>query len=227
MVRTFLYVTGFLLMVLLVGCGERNSPLVPAGYFQLVGEIQTPAWSKDVCALNDTAYVANNEGGIAIIDIHDFANPTYVESWATIAPVKMIKVAPLNRLLITYEDKAGSSTNDKVRVYSIDLKRQVTEDFDTGCTGIEFVEGDSTIWIYETDSQDGFQGNFYRKYGPDLWLQSSITPVQAPVGLCKGMVLGNSTNAFIALDERGVWSLDLTTNPPDSLELDGDARRCL
>jgi hypothetical protein len=217
-VKTRLWVISILFVTIIIGCGERNSPLVPGGYYRLVGQTQTPGWAKDVCVLNDTAYVADNEGGIAVVDISDVTNPVYIGSWATVAPVKIIKVAPLNRLILTYQDVAGSATLDKVRMYSIDLHGvQVGEDFDTGITDIGLVEGTETIWIYATDSGDGFLGNFYRKYGPDAWFrENNIMPVLAPLGVMKGLDL-NGTNTFIALDERGVWSLDLTVDPADSL----------
>ena len=211
--KTRLWVIGILFITILIGCGERKSPLQPGGYYRLVGEIQTPGWAKDVCALNDTAYVADNEGGIAVIDIRNVTNPVYIESWATLAPVKIIKVAPLNRLILTYEDEAGSATLDKLRMYSVDFNVQVAEAFDTGLTGFKYVEGTETIWIYETDSNDGFAGDFYQKYDSTTWFrEDAINSAPPPMGICKELDLNGPTNGFVALDERGVLAFEIVAD---------------
>ena len=215
--RTSVCLTVLLTIVILVGCGERNTPLQPETYYRLISQVQTPGLSQDVCVINDTAYVADNAGGITVIDILDASDPVYVESWSSTQLVKRIKAAPQNRLVIAYETGGA----DGVKLYSIDSKQIVAESFDAGLRGLDVMEYVDSLWILETDITEGLRGDFYINTG-SYWSRTTGLPwTQAPLGEYRGMAVAQDTIAFTCLDERGVmaWSLDLvqTTNPPDSI----------
>ena len=95
-VKTFGYLALFPMLIIFAGCGERNSPIINGGYFQLVSEIQTPGFARDVYVANDTAYVADNLSGIAVIDIRDASDPIYVKSLPTVTRAIQIYVSTLN-----------------------------------------------------------------------------------------------------------------------------------
>ena len=101
--KAVLILAAAITVVMMVGCGERNSPFQPEQYFHLMSETETPGRAMDVAVLNDTAYVADGWGGIAVVDIRDAANPIYLESWPGQFNVKLIRVAPINRVVMTYE----------------------------------------------------------------------------------------------------------------------------
>jgi hypothetical protein len=223
MVRVLAYaVTMTAIVMLFVGCGERNSPIQPEPYYRLITEIQTPGWAKDVTVLDNIAYVADNQSGIALFNIQDALNPEYIETWQTMFPVKQIKAAPLNGLIIVFEDEQGVATNDAMRIYSPETGAIVGEMFDSGLWEFHFVEAVDTIWIVESDEGEGFRGNFVRRYG-DVWLADEEIPaVPAPIGRMKGMDFEaglDDTLAFLCLDERGIMSIsvDLMALTTDSL----------
>jgi hypothetical protein len=207
-----------LIVFLIIGCGERNSPIAPSPSFRLLGEIQTPGWAEDVAAFNDTVYVADNLGGIAVIDIHDISNPTYVESWPSPRLVKMIKLAPINRLLLTYE----SSGSAGMKIYSIDQKAMVSEGGSSGARDIallEFPEAPGSFWAFATDISDGLLGNKY-VYSQAYWLvEDAISPFLPPLGEYRGMELVGDSLIFACLDERGVIAVgvDLNLSSTDSI----------
>jgi hypothetical protein len=204
-------------VVVMVGCGERNSPFQPDQYYHLMSEIQTPGWAQDVAVLNDTAYVADNWGGITVIDIRDAQNPQYLESWMSPRLVKKIAVLPINRLLVTYETEA----NDGMKIYGIDQKQQVGEGFDAGLRDLDLLESSGSLWVFETDVTEGFRGNYYQNEGGQWLIFDAINPLLTPLGEYRGMDLIGDSLVFACLDERGVIAialdLDNTTNPPDSI----------
>ena len=181
-----------------------------------MSQIQTPGLSQDVCVINDTAYVADNAGGITVIDILDASNPVYIESWPSVQFVKRIKAAPQNRLVIAYETGGA----DGVKIYSIDSKQIVAESFDAGLRGLDVMEYVDSLWIIETDITEGLRGDLYVDIGFWSW-EDGLQWRPAPLGEYRGIVMAQDTIAFTCLDERGVmaWSLDLvqTTYPPDSI----------
>jgi hypothetical protein len=220
-VKTGLYVVALLAVlsttILMVGCGERNSPLTPASSYRLLGEIQTPGWAQDVAVLDDTAYVADNLGGITVIDIHDALNPSFIESWSSTRLVKRIKVAPVNRLLLTYE----SGSNYGMKIYSIDQKTIVSEGFSSGGRDLAVLEQPGSFWAFATDVSDGLVGNKY-VYTQGYWLvEDAIVPFLPPLGEYRGMELVGDSLVYACLDERGVIAvrvdLELTANAPDSI----------
>ena len=219
--KTGLFATALFIAILIaaifVGCGERNSPIAPSPSFRLLGEIQTPGWAQDVAVLNDTAYVADNLGGITVIDIHDVSNPEYVESWPSSRLVKRIKVAPVNRLLFTYE----SGSNYGMKIYSIDQKMMVSEGFSSGGRDLAILEEPGSFWAFATDVSDGLVGNKYM-YTQGYWLvEDAIVPFLPPLGEYRGMDIVGDSLIYTCLDERGVIAvgvdLELTANAPDSI----------
>ncbi len=204
-------------VIVMVGCGERNSPFQPEQYYHLISEIQTPGWAQDVAVLNDTAYVADNMGGIAVVDIRDAANPIYLESWLGQFNVKLIRVAPINRLLMTYEKTSLGG----VRIYSIDSHQRVGERYDVGVRDIGLLEQVDNFWIFVTEGNEGLRGDYFQNYG-GIWLvDDAIIPALPPIGEFRGMDMTEDTLFFICLDERGIIALapDLmqTTNLTDSI----------
>jgi len=209
-----------LVATMLIGCGERNSPLIPAAYYHLISEIQTPGWAEDVAVLNDTAYVADNMGGIAVFDIRNVADPVYIESWSSPRLVQIIKAAPVNRLMITYE----SGGNDGMKIYSIDQKQQVSEGFSSGVRGLAVLEDPNnagSFWVLATDISDGLVGNKYQDVGGSWQIEDAIIPFLPPFGEYRGMTLVGDSLVFACLDERGVVciriDLQVTSNLPDSI----------
>jgi hypothetical protein len=219
-----------LISVLAIGCGERNSPIAPSPSYRMLGAIQTPGWAQDVAAFDDTAYVADNMGGIAVIDIRDVSNPTYVESWPSSRLVKQIKVAPVNRLLLTYE----STGNAGIKIYSIDQKAMVSEGGSSGARDIAVLEtpgAPGSFWAFATDLNDGFLGNKYVDTEGYWIVLDAIRQLQPPFGEYRGMELVGDSLVFACLDERGViavnMDLELTSNEPDTIdwvETPGSAR---
>lgn len=183
-----------------------------------MSEIQTLGWAQDVTVLNDTAYVADNMGGIAVVDIRDAANPIYLESWPGEFNVKRIIAAPINRLLITYEYVPPFGG---VKIYSIDSKQKVGECFDAGIRDMGVLEEVDNIWVLDTENPEGFRGNLLHNYGGAWFTDYAIIPVLPPIGEFRGMDITEDTVVFACLDERGIIALapDLmqTTNPVDSI----------
>jgi len=216
-VRIIMIAVLLLIAITLIGCGERNSPLVPSAYYHLVSEIQTPGWAQDVAVLNDTAYVADNMGGIAVIDIRNAADPAYIESWLSPRLVQIVKVAPVNRLMITYE----SGGNDGMKVYSIDQKQQISEGFSSGVRGLAILETTGSFWALATDISDGLVGNKYQDVQGTWLIEDAIIPFLPPFGEYRGMALVGDSLIFACLDERGVIciriDLQVTSNLSDSI----------
>jgi len=93
-----LILTGILTVIALLigGCAERNEAINMDNRLIFHSQVQTPGWAQGLCVYNDTAYIADDEMGISIIDVSNLNAPKFVRNYPTTGATKTVRVANKN-----------------------------------------------------------------------------------------------------------------------------------
>ncbi|MBT3231840.1 MAG: hypothetical protein HN356_03415 [Calditrichaeota bacterium] len=97
-------------LIIFAGCAERNTPLVSTEdyAFKLVSQTQTSGWAVDIAIAGDSAYVAEQEGGVTIWDISNPENLKIKDTLSTSGNAKMIEFDPITNLFfVNTSDNLG------------------------------------------------------------------------------------------------------------------------
>lgn len=191
--------TIILVTLLMVSCGEQNSPEDYTGGYKIVKKAHTHGDASDVIIDGNYAYLAQGEGGLAIFDISNPKNPILVKNQtenmkgsssklikkgdliylaAGSSGFNIVNISDLNNISVRDQDVNGKLVN--LELLGDYLVSSLSE------TGVQMVKEESSIYI-------DFRGTTH------------------PAGFAKGTAITNDeTKMFIATGEMGLSLFDIS-----------------
>ena len=70
--------TIFLVVVLIMSCGEQKDPFQLVNPYYIVSTFATPGYAHNVYVANNLAYVVDDQAGVWVLDVSDPKNPSFV-----------------------------------------------------------------------------------------------------------------------------------------------------
>ncbi len=149
-------------IALLSGCSDDTTSPTSAGSYGLraVGSFRTPGSARDICLIDDTIYVADNEFGVTIWHLEANGRATPLDTIPTFYPTQKVAVARQSGLVF-----ALASTNNFGGIYGFDrnldqyaiwIGSKGIEDF-----LLEDISPDSLLLVHCETDNDGIQAHLY------------------------------------------------------------------
>lgn len=183
-------------------------------YIDLLSTLQTYGIPQDVTLRGDTAYVADGQADLTIVDVSDKANPFIIKNIDTFDDdfAKGVYIAPIDTFPYAYvADRDGRvqviNTADTSRINDISVAEQNLEDVDGHVIS-------DTLYLFTVRSRSGFNiaslSIFQIVYTPyprtgDLYFVNPVSMPSDPKGL---VVDGNYV--YVACGDAGLRIVDIS-----------------
>jgi hypothetical protein len=146
-------------LVLLIGCAEPNSPVYPPVKYALrqVSLTHTPGWAQDVWVDGSTAFVADDERGVTILDVSSIVSPVITDTIATVLRAKLVRYVPAYQLLFVDENRIAG--------YNVTSERLVANPWEGSAFDLQAIDlGNQSILAAEINKLEGWFSFIVLKY---------------------------------------------------------------